>query len=326
MNKPLLSICIPTYNRAGYLKNCLESLRIQVVDNTALNDVVEIIIFDNCSTDNTVEIVEGYKKYFKNFTYYVQEKNVGFDLNVLNVVENATGTYCWYLGDDDVIVNGALLYIHDCLKDFEYDVITVEARPISNSYDHKKKEEFSNAFTVEVGDCNEFYFNGYFQGGFSVLIFNREMWLSCVDINNFLKYWLYYETVAKILVATRKKMLYIKQSAVLTGQDCRWAENGTELFTFINSNILMEKMIDFGFDKQRILRDLTKNNKRILIMLLRAKGHGLKCTIENLKFIHTNLKRAGFWRLFLATLIYFIPNIIVVFVRDIKKYVLKKTH
>lgn len=319
MTQPLLSICIPTYNRANYLHNCLDSLRIQLRGNDILLDSVEIVISDNCSTDNTSQIAEGFRKYFKNFTYTVNKKDVGFDLNVVNVVKNSTGKYCWYLGDDDVIINGSLLYVYNRLKDFKYDVVTVEVEPIVTGDEYKKLRNYSDNSTVEIDNFNDFYFKGYCQGGFSVLIFNRERWLSCLDINNFLKHWLYYETVLKMLVHARKKMLYINQPIISTGQDCRWAENGTELYTYVNALILMEKMINFGFDKEKIIDDLNMYSKRIIIMLLRAKGHGLKCDRENLRFMLSNLKRTSFWRLSLATVIYFIPNIIIVSIRDFKK-------
>ena len=44
--KPLLSICIPTFNRASYLKQALDAY----VNNTSLNEDVEIVISDNAST------------------------------------------------------------------------------------------------------------------------------------------------------------------------------------------------------------------------------------------------------------------------------------
>ncbi|MDD2524542.1 MAG: glycosyltransferase, partial [Endomicrobiaceae bacterium] len=49
MNNPLLSICIPTYNRADYLNQSIQS----IVNSDGFGDKVEIVISDNCSTDNT---------------------------------------------------------------------------------------------------------------------------------------------------------------------------------------------------------------------------------------------------------------------------------
>jgi len=319
MNRPTLSICIPTYNRAHYLEECLESINIQLTNNRVLSDSIEVVVSDNHSTDNTAQIAKKYESVFKNFKYALND-GVEYDLNVYNAVKNSTGKYCWYMGDDDVIMNGGLELIYNCLKDDHYDVACVEAEPITASKDYLIKKHFSKNLLIEENDFNEFYFKGYCKGILSVLIFNREIWIGTVDTLNYLKSCLYYETVLKMLVSTQKKMLYIKQPIVMTGQDCRWAENGGELFTFINFNILSEVIIAFGFDKEIILKGLIKNNKRLPIILLMAKGHGLKCNIENLKYIYKNSQRVSFLRLCLVTLIYFIPNWLVVIIRDFRKY------
>lgn len=321
MNKPLLSICIPTYNRAGYLGRCLESIRIQLAGNDFLDKSVEIVISDNCSPDNTSSVVENYKKYFHNIRYSVNEKNLGFDLNVLAAVKNATGKYCWYMGDDDIIVNGAIGFVSDHLKNDLYDVATMDMEYITDDENYKTKKIFSDKLIDDsVRDCTDFFLKGYCPGGFSLLVFNKELWMSLVDENDVLEYWLYFETVLKMTAATKKKMLRIKQALVLTGQDCRWTENGGDLFAFTTSNILLERMIGFGFDKKRILENLNKNRKRIILFLLRAKGHNLKCNMANLRHIYENSKGVGFLRLSLATAIYFIPNPLIKAVRDIKKF------
>lgn len=319
MNKPLLSICIPTYNRSGYLEKALESIRVQIADNASLHEMVEVVVSDNASTDNTREIAERYKKYFAHFTYAASEKNVGFDLNIVNVVKNASGAYCWYLGDDDVIANGAIAFVSDQLKNNSYDVATIGSEQMPEDESYKTKRNFSESEIEEVAGYNDFYFKNYCEGTVSVLIFNRELWLSSLDLGDYMEHWLYYEVVLKMLVRTKKKMLRLKQTLAYLGQDCRWAENGGELFTFTNSNILMERMIGFGFDKARLLKALDKNSKKIVIIVLRAKGHDLACNMKNLKFIYTNLKRAGFLRLSLVTIVYFIPNPLIKLARDARK-------
>lgn len=78
--RPLLSICIPTYNRAQLLKETLESVLVQV-DRTNI-DKVEIIIADNASTDETDAVMAEIKKNAKPAIKYLKnEKNVGLDGN-----------------------------------------------------------------------------------------------------------------------------------------------------------------------------------------------------------------------------------------------------
>jgi abequosyltransferase len=82
---PLLSICIPTYNRARCLAALLDSIHAQKTDE------VEIIVSDKASTDDTRAIVKKYP----DIIYGRSVKNLGFDANVLRAVSLASGKYCW---------------------------------------------------------------------------------------------------------------------------------------------------------------------------------------------------------------------------------------
>lgn len=69
MSNPLVSICIPTYNREKYLKHTIESALKQTYSN------IEIIVSDNASDDNTVNLVKSFKD--KRIHLIVQKKNIG---------------------------------------------------------------------------------------------------------------------------------------------------------------------------------------------------------------------------------------------------------
>ena len=67
--KPLVSIIIPTYNRAEFLPRAVQS----ALDQTYTN--IEIIIVDDCSPDNTKEVVKAYQKKDKRIQYLCNKKN-----------------------------------------------------------------------------------------------------------------------------------------------------------------------------------------------------------------------------------------------------------
>ncbi len=88
---PLLSICIPTYNRADLLSDVIESIVKQEVFQ--ISDDVEIVICDNCSTDNTAEVAQNFTEKFPNKVfYYKNEKNIGFD-NFERVMSHGNGEF-----------------------------------------------------------------------------------------------------------------------------------------------------------------------------------------------------------------------------------------
>ncbi|MBN3033568.1 MAG: glycosyltransferase family 2 protein [Candidatus Saganbacteria bacterium] len=116
--QPLLSICIPTYNRAQLLKMAVESVLAQI-DGT-IGDGVEIIVSDNASTDESALIVERLKQGSgATIKYFVNEKNVGSERNFLLAVERASGRYVWMLGSDDMLAPGALKVIMQEIKKSE---------------------------------------------------------------------------------------------------------------------------------------------------------------------------------------------------------------
>ena len=103
--KPLLSICVPTYNRARLLRLLLQSLLPQVEQ---FGGEVEIVVSDNCSTDSTPEVINSLAK-SKLIRCYRQSENVGCTRNVLALTRHyAVGEFAWILGDDDMVVSGKL--------------------------------------------------------------------------------------------------------------------------------------------------------------------------------------------------------------------------
>jgi glycosyltransferase involved in cell wall biosynthesis len=95
----LLTIAVPTYNREKYIRIALNSLISQY------DERVEILVSDNCSEDDTESVViNGYPlvRYEKN------KYNMGADGNFLECYKKANGKYTLLLGDDDVLIDGAI--------------------------------------------------------------------------------------------------------------------------------------------------------------------------------------------------------------------------
>lgn len=120
--RPFLSIGIPTYNRGEKLDRLLSIIAKQIRDES-LSEIVEIIVCDNCSQDETEEIVQKYFDSFKHLKYYRQHSNIGFDLNVLSVYNHGTGDYMWLFSDDDIPSDGAIAKIVMALKNNHPDVL-----------------------------------------------------------------------------------------------------------------------------------------------------------------------------------------------------------
>ena len=105
---PLLSICVPTFQRSALLRVMLQALMPQAA---SLGELVEVCIADNASTDDTAEVVQSALAAHPGAVvrYLRRDANVGPVRNYVQcATAQATGEYVWALGDDDLLVPGAL--------------------------------------------------------------------------------------------------------------------------------------------------------------------------------------------------------------------------
>lgn len=94
-SEPWVSICIPAYNSEKFIEETLRSVLTQSYRN------IEVVISDDCSVDNTAQIVNSFKdgriRFFKN------EQNLGVEKNWNKTLGLASGKYCKLMGADDVL-------------------------------------------------------------------------------------------------------------------------------------------------------------------------------------------------------------------------------
>lgn len=112
LNNVSVSVCIVTYNQEKYIAECLESL---VQQKTNFN--FEIIIGEDCSTDNTRKIVEQYAKKYPNLIIPLfHKKNIGAVENIKQVYKKARGKYIAHMDGDDLALPEKLQIQFDILE------------------------------------------------------------------------------------------------------------------------------------------------------------------------------------------------------------------
>jgi abequosyltransferase len=112
MNKPIISVCIPAYNRAGVLSELLDSITEQDFDS------FEIVITEDCSPQRSQisEVMREYKERYPNLIrYFENEENLGYDGNLRHLFEVAQGDYLFFMGNDDQMCPGALVKVADAI-------------------------------------------------------------------------------------------------------------------------------------------------------------------------------------------------------------------
>ena len=120
MNKtnPLVSVCIPTYNRAKTLEKTVNA----VINNGYEN--LEIVISDNASTDETQIVCGKFSAKDKRVIYFRHPENQGPTKNFQFAREQANGKYFLWQGDDDFLGPD---YIQTCVNELEQDEALVAA-------------------------------------------------------------------------------------------------------------------------------------------------------------------------------------------------------
>lgn len=99
---PKISVCIPTFNGAGYIGGAIDSVLQQECQD------FEIVIVDNCSTDQTAAIVNKLSSRSEKIYFFRNEENIGLAGNLNKCLEYARGEYVKYLCVDDLLLPGCL--------------------------------------------------------------------------------------------------------------------------------------------------------------------------------------------------------------------------
>ena len=175
MNKPILTICIATYNRANYISETIKSIISQLDDN------VELLVVDGASTDDTENVVLRYANVDHRIRYVRLPAKGGIDQDYCKSVELARGEYCWLFTDDDLLKPGAVAAVKAAINDGNV-LIVVNAEVRDNNlaailkprkivaYQDKTyaSEEMENLFTDSLSHLS-------FIGA---VVIRRDIWLS----------------------------------------------------------------------------------------------------------------------------------------------------
>ena len=116
---PTISVIIPMYNAEKYLPACLESLTIQTFTN------FEIIVVDDCSTDNSVAVAENFLSRFDGRLKVISlPKNTGSGAVPRNTgLKFSRGEYVFFMDSDDMLIDNALETLYNAAKNFRADVV-----------------------------------------------------------------------------------------------------------------------------------------------------------------------------------------------------------
>jgi glycosyltransferase involved in cell wall biosynthesis/predicted O-methyltransferase YrrM len=117
---------------------------------------IELVIADDCSTDNTRKLVEPYAKHYEFVEYFCYAENIGLEENLLQAGSSCTGEYLWIFGDDDFLEHDSSLdKIMGFLSTNKYDMLIMNRT--------RRNVDLSNLITtnwMEMDESKEIEYSG----------------------------------------------------------------------------------------------------------------------------------------------------------------------
>ena len=154
----LVSIIMPAYNAEKYISESIDSVLNQTYQNW------ELLVIDDCSTDNTANIINSYCNKDSRIKYVPQKLNGGAALARNKGIEIAKGKYIAFLDSDDLWRNEKLrIQIHYMISNncsftcTYYDKINESGSPLNKIIKYKKKGDYCELLKNCPGNSTVIY-------------------------------------------------------------------------------------------------------------------------------------------------------------------------
>jgi glycosyltransferase involved in cell wall biosynthesis len=163
-NSPIVSVLMTSFNREAFIEESMYS-----VLNSSFTDL-ELIVSDDCSSDNTIEIVKKIASLDSRVKWHINEKNLGDYPNRNKVAGIAKGKYMLYVDSDDTIKNDAI----------EFAITNLIGNPTAKFSVIYPFEDIQKPTLLNPNDSlrKHFYDRSFLNLGPGGVVFNREFFIS----------------------------------------------------------------------------------------------------------------------------------------------------
>jgi glycosyltransferase involved in cell wall biosynthesis len=149
MLTPFVSVLMTSFNREKYISEAIESVLASTFKD------FELIVVDDCSTDNTVEIARKYEATDSRVKVYVNEKNLGDYPNRNKAASYASGKYIKYVDSDDIMYSHCLTVMVNAMEQFPEAGLGLSAIG-ENEYPYPKLIGMKEAYLEHFGSYGHF--------------------------------------------------------------------------------------------------------------------------------------------------------------------------
>ena len=184
----MISLAMPTYNGGKYLREQLDSIYAQ----TMLPD--EVIVVDDCSTDDTISILEEYKDRY-GLKFYRNDINLGYNKNFEKAITLCSGDYIALADQDDIWLPSKIEKCYNVIKDADLNIPL-----LVSCFNSTNKSILDNAKENDCGIIGTWKHNlsRYTSQG-CTLMFNRKLIEYIIPFHPTIMYDAYIGFVASLL-------------------------------------------------------------------------------------------------------------------------------
>jgi abequosyltransferase len=296
---PLLSICIATYNRAGYIGETLDSIIPQ------LDDDIELLVVDGASTDNAEEVVRKYVQKESRIRYIRLSAKGGVDQDYDKSVQLARGEFCWLFTDDDLLKPGAvaavkaaineghgLIVVNAEVRNHELSVILQSRRIVM----HDNKLYAPNAMECLFVDALDYL------SFIGAVVIRRSVWLSRERESYFGTEFIHVGVIFQKSL-TETALIIAEPYIIIRFDNAQWESRRFEIWMFKWPKLVWSFK---DISSEAMLRVSPKEPWRRFRMLIVLRSRGE----YNIKMYHqylSTMRTSVLWK-FCACLIAFLPK------------------
>ena len=247
-SRPLISICIPTYNGGTFFLNSLESIV------PSLSDRIELVISDDCSQDQTYACAEALRARNPYVRVYKNERNIGMDENFTKVARLAIGEYVWFCGQDDhlgkevidsvslILERNSLSILNVNFEQYNHDLTKCITQSFFARASFKGFSQFKDQNLIIFKSPKE-YFKIFTQAPsfLPAVVMRREYWDGDLPTQF---YGTYFVQLGVLLSHMHKGDIGAFTKPLIKGRipDDQWQADGNRLFSIMCGDLIVKKM------------------------------------------------------------------------------------
>lgn len=281
-----ISIVVAVYNAEKTLKKCIESLLNQTYENT------EIILVNDCSKDNSLDICNEYSKANDNVKVISNERNSGVSDTRNNGIDNSTGEYICFVDSDDYVESNYIEVLYYYYQ--KYNTVPICGFVYHDEYNHAKPVKYSwsgNEELVSLGEAfrlkSELYLTALWNKLFDrrLIVEKNIRFDTNISVGEDLRFSIEYfdkNNISEVYVLKKPLYHYMKLSgnSLISGFVDDFDRERESLLLIKNLANKYKENVDKEYEKA-----IEQVKISMIYLIMREKKLSKKCKIEKIKRI-----------------------------------------